>query len=308
MSNFSSPVEVGSRLTSNFSRARRLFGIVRAHAGSDWAPKKSGDTTSPVHAVADGKVIAVGVGVLSGHSGLIVVIDHGIFKDKYGSDRTLSNYGHLTKTFVRVGDRVEGGEVIATQGKSGNVTGVHLHLGVRFNGVYSDPKKWLATKGIVPGKTAPRKIAVKVTPVASVKPASNAPKVKPVYSTSILAVQKKLKAMGYDIHTDGLNGSETKDTIKTYQKSQAAPYKLVADGIWGATTEAHYQWTLGFQKKINSWKSKYKKLTPDGHYGANTVARVRDIMDRNDRKAYKGRVDGVPGRVFCAMIGYRTHP
>lgn len=304
MTNFSSPVEVGARLTSNFSRARKLFGIIRAHAGTDWAPKKAGDKTSPVYAVADGTVSAAGVGVLAGHSGSIIVIDHGILKDKNGSDRTLTNYGHLSQILVKRGQKVKAGQLIARQGATGNVTGVHLHLGVRFNGVYADPKVWLKNKGITPGKTAPLKTT---TPVAS-KPPVSKPSTPSAPSNSVRDIQKKLKAMGYNVLVDGVNGNETKNFIKQYQSSQKAPYKLVSDGGWGTVTEAHYQWTLGFQKKINGWKSKHKKLNPDGHYGANTVARVRDIMTRNRGGAYKGVIDGIPGRMFCKMVGYRTHP
>lgn len=305
MTNFSSPVEVGARLTSNFSRARKLFGVVRAHAGSDWAPKKSGDKTSPVYAVADGIVSSRGVGVLSGHSGLIIVLDHGII----GGDRTLTNYGHLTKTFVSKGDRVKAGQLIAFQGDSGNVTGVHLHLGVRFNGKFHDPKVWLKTKGIVPGKTAPR--SQSVAPVASKppvvsKPSTTPPKTSAKFSQRTKNIQVALENMGYDILTDGINGSKTIETIKEYQRSQQAPYKLFVDGVWGPKVIAHYVWVKKLQTATNKWKGTEVKV--DGHYGANTVSRIRTIQKANEGRSYKGKVDGVPGRVFCKMIGIVTHP
>lgn len=302
MTKFSSPVPVGSRLTSNFSKARKLWGIIRAHAGTDWAPPKAGQYVD-IYAVADGTVVGAGVGILAGHSGQIVVIDHGVLTDSTGSDRTLTNYGHLSKILVKKGQKVKAGQLIAKMGKTGNVTGVHLHLGVRFNGVYSDPKKWLSRKGITPGKTKPvTQKTVEAKPAPTKKPVVS----KTGYSKSTENIQAALKKMGYSIVVDGFNGEKTKAVIKEYQRSQRAPYTLVADGVWGAKTKAHYIWTKALQNAMNKWKG--TKLTPDGHYGSNTVSRVRDLQKRNLNKAYKGSVDGVPGRVFCKMIGIGTHP
>lgn len=303
---FSSPVPVGSRLTSNFNPARKLWGIIRAHAGTDWAPPKPGQNVE-IYAVADGTVTAAGVGVLAGHSGSIVVIDHGVLKDSTGSDRTLTNYGHLHKILVKTGDKVKAGQLIALMGMTGNVTGVHLHLGVRFNGKYADPAEWLKKKGITPGATAP--VKQEAGPVATkppVKPATKPPVNQATYSVATLNIQNALKNMGYDIVADGIMGSRTVEVIKEYQKSQMAPYDLVADGVWGAKTKAHYIWTRSLQTAMNKWKG--TKLKVDGHYGANTVARIRQIQKNNEGRAYKGKVDGVPGRVFCAMIKIDGHP
>lgn len=304
MTKFSSPVPVGSRLTSNFSRARRLFGIIRAHAGTDWAPPKPGQNVA-IYAVADGTVVAAGVGVLAGHSGKIVVLDHGVLRDNSGSDRTLTNYGHLYKIYVKKGQKVKAGQKIALMGKTGNVTGVHLHLGVRFNGVYADPKVWLKKKGITPGKTAPVSTET-ITPVADKTPTKKPVVNKTGYSEGTRNIQQALKTMGYNIVVDGFNGADTKATIREYQASQKAPYKLVVDGVWDAKTKAHYIWVKKLQKATNKWKG--TKLKVDGHYGANTVARVRTVQKNNVGGKYKGKVDGIPGRVFCKMIGIETHP
>lgn len=298
MTNFSSPLDLGARFTSKFSKSRKLFGKVAAHLGDDWASKTPGAKV-PVYAVADGTVEAAGVGVLAQHSGQIVVIDHGVI----GGDRTKTNYGHLSRIDVRNGQKVVAGQQIGLMGATGNVTGVHLHLGVRFNGTFYSSKTWLETKGIVVGKTAPRKVTTEPAKPAPSKPTSTSKHVK-----SILTIQKRLKAMGYSIHTDGKDGSETRATIKKYQDSQQSPYTLVGDGFWGAKTEAHYNWVISLQKKINAWKSKFNKLSVDGHYGSNTVARIADIQKRNEGNAYKGKADGIPGRVFSKMVGAPTHP
>lgn len=301
---FSSPVPVGSRYTSKFSPARKLWGIIRAHAGADWAPPKPGQNV-PILAVADGIVTAAGVGVLAGHSGQIVVIDHGILRDASGADRTETNYGHLYRITVKKGQHVKAGDQIGLMGMTGNVTGVHLHLGVRFNGKYADPAAWLKKKGIVPGKTKPVEVAV-IKPVATKPPAPKPAVNKATYSKNTLNIQNALKAMGYDIATDGIMGPRTIEVIKEYQRSQQAPFTLVADGVWGAKTKAHYIWTKNLQKVTNKWKG--SKLTPDGHYGANTVKRIKYIQAKNEGRAYKGKVDGIPGRVFCAMIKINGHP
>lgn len=155
MTKFSSPVPVGSRYTSGFMTKARPD-----HAGADWAPPKPGQHVD-VYAVADGKVTAAGTRVLAGHTGKIVIIDHGELTGNGSTDHTLTNYGHLHTISVKRGQQVKAGQKIGTMGETGNATGVHLHLGVRFkkDGTdyfkWSDPKEWLATKKITPGKTKP---------------------------------------------------------------------------------------------------------------------------------------------------------
>lgn len=150
MTTYSSPVPVGSRPTSGF----RSFGRPD-HAGDDFAPKTPGQKNVPITAVADGTVISVGnTNGLPGHTGRYVLIDHGIHKDKYGSDRMKSYSGHLASYSVKAGDKVKAGEVIGIMGETGNASGIHLHLGVLCNGKYIDPSEWLARKGVTIGKTA----------------------------------------------------------------------------------------------------------------------------------------------------------
>lgn len=149
MTKFSSPVPVGSRSTSGFMTKARPN-----HAGADWAPPKPGQNVG-VYAVADGTVIAAGKNVLAGHSGNIVIIDHGKLTGNGSTDHTVTNYGHLYSYRVVKGDKVKAGQKIGLMGATGNATGVHLHLGVRFNGRFADPRAWLKTKGITPGTTKP---------------------------------------------------------------------------------------------------------------------------------------------------------
>lgn len=147
---YSSPVPVGSRYTSGFmTRARPN------HAGTDWAPPKPGQHV-PVFAASDGVVEAVGeTGGLKYHTGRYVRINHGKRTGNGSTDLTVTYYGHLHKISVSRGQRVKAGQQIGLMGETGNATGVHLHMSVLFNGKLADPKKWLKSKGITPGRTKP---------------------------------------------------------------------------------------------------------------------------------------------------------
>ena len=63
--------------------------------------------------------------------GSTVVVDHG--------DRIATVYAHLASVDVSVGQDVLQGETIGSVGSTGFVTGAHLHVEVRVNGVPIDP-------------------------------------------------------------------------------------------------------------------------------------------------------------------------
>ena len=65
-------------------------------------------------------------------NGKTVVIDHGL--------GLRSVYIHMSSFSVSKGDVVARGEVIGTVGKTGRVTGPHLHLGLQLNGIPLDPE------------------------------------------------------------------------------------------------------------------------------------------------------------------------
>ena len=93
---------------------------------------------TPVVSVMDGRVISAGSA--SGF-GLWVRVLHG--------DGTITVYGHVDRYLVSVGERVTGGEQIATIGNRGESTGPHLHFEVLRNGSRKiDPLVWLRGKGV----------------------------------------------------------------------------------------------------------------------------------------------------------------
>ncbi|MGY8796124.1 MAG: OapA family protein [Woeseiales bacterium] len=88
-------------------------------------------TVRPIKASGDGKVIFRGV--KSGY-GNVVILQHG------GNITTL--YAHMSKfaSSVRNGTRVRQGQTIGYVGKTGLVTGVHLHYEYRLNGVHRNSR------------------------------------------------------------------------------------------------------------------------------------------------------------------------
>lgn len=89
---------------------------------------------SPVHAAFAGTVVQAGAG-LSGY-GYSVTLDHG--------DGVTTLYAHLAAWSVKRGDAVAQGEVIGTEGQTGNASTYHVHYEVRENGVPRDPAPYLS--------------------------------------------------------------------------------------------------------------------------------------------------------------------
>ncbi|PQZ96764.1 hypothetical protein CQ017_16430 [Arthrobacter sp. MYb224] len=104
------------------------------HIGQDY-PISCG---SPVYASESGTVT---VSRWAGHSGMRVTIDH--------EHNVQTGYSHNSKLLVKVGQRVQQGEVIALAGTTGNSTGCHVHFEVLVNGRWTDPRLYLPS---IPGQ------------------------------------------------------------------------------------------------------------------------------------------------------------
>jgi len=122
-----SPVDF--RVSSSFNPNRRhpVLKTVRPHRGVDYAAPRG----TPIKAAGDGKVIFRGV--KSGY-GNVVILQHG------GNITTL--YAHMSNfaAKARLGTRVRQGQTVGFVGKTGLVTGVHLHYEYRLNGVHRNPR------------------------------------------------------------------------------------------------------------------------------------------------------------------------
>ncbi len=113
-------------VTSPFGyRLHPIYGRRIHHNGIDYR----GSRGTPVYAVSSGKVVSAGK---NGGYGNEVRIQH--------SNMT-SQYAHLSRIYVRRGQRVTKGTKIGAVGSTGNSTGPHLHFGLKQRGRWINPKK-----------------------------------------------------------------------------------------------------------------------------------------------------------------------
>jgi murein DD-endopeptidase MepM/ murein hydrolase activator NlpD len=111
------------------------------HSGQDYAVP----TGTPVMAAHGGTVVkAGGNGAGDGPAyGNAIVVKHG--------NGSYSQYAHLSKVNVRVGQVVKTGQQIALSGNTGNSSGPHLHFEIRTTPNYGtavDPVAFLRGKGL----------------------------------------------------------------------------------------------------------------------------------------------------------------
>ncbi|MDT0392965.1 M23 family metallopeptidase [Streptomyces sp. DSM 41921] len=111
------------------------------HSGQDYAVPSG----TQVVAAHGGTVVKAGPnGAGDGPAyGNAVVIKHG--------NGTYSQYAHLSKVNVRIGQVVKTGQEIARSGNTGNSSGPHLHFEIRTTPNYGtavDPVKFLRAKGV----------------------------------------------------------------------------------------------------------------------------------------------------------------
>jgi murein DD-endopeptidase MepM/ murein hydrolase activator NlpD len=106
-------------------RIHPVLRVYRMHEGVDII----GDVGTNVYAAGDGTVRFAGR--TAGGYGVVVEVSHG-----YGYS---SLYAHLSRALVREGQTVKRGELIAKSGRSGLVSGPHLHYEVRYQGRKHNP-------------------------------------------------------------------------------------------------------------------------------------------------------------------------
>ncbi|WSQ10958.1 M23 family metallopeptidase [Streptomyces sp. NBC_01231] len=126
-------------LTASFAQAGGMW--QSTHSGQDFAVP----TGTKVMAAHGGTVVkAGGNGAGDGPAyGNAIVIKHG--------SGTYSQYAHLSRIDVRIGQIVKTGQRIALSGNTGNTSGPHLHFEIRTTANYGsaiDPVKFLHAKGV----------------------------------------------------------------------------------------------------------------------------------------------------------------
>ncbi len=112
-------------------------GVVTSEFGWRWGRRHNGidiglKTGSDVKAADGGVVVFSGT---KGGYGKCVIIDHG------ANLRTL--YAHNSKLFVRKGDKLFKGQILAASGNTGVSTGPHLHFEIQKNGTPVNPRNYL---------------------------------------------------------------------------------------------------------------------------------------------------------------------
>ena len=126
-------------LSASFAQAGGMW--QSTHSGQDFAVPSG---TNVVAAHGGTVVKAGGNGAGDGPAyGNAIVIKHG--------NGTYSQYAHLSRIDVRVGQVVKTGQHIARSGNTGNSTGPHLHFEIRTTANYGsaiDPVAFLRGKGV----------------------------------------------------------------------------------------------------------------------------------------------------------------
>jgi len=124
---FAAPVE--AEISDVFGVARVFNGTTQStHLGLDFRVPAG----TPVAAVNRGTVILARPLFFEGN---FIVIDHG--------QGLMTLYLHLSKFLVKEGETVEKGQQIGISGGTGRATGPHLHLAVRWQGIYLNPETLL---------------------------------------------------------------------------------------------------------------------------------------------------------------------
>lgn len=119
---------------SSYYGWRTLYGRSDFHGGVDIVRPGGNSAGLPVLAAAGGTVVSY---TTYGSYGYSIVIDHG--------NGLRTRYAHMIpgSVSVRVGSRVSSGQQIGKIGRSGNVTGYHLHFEVIKNGARVNPLPYI---------------------------------------------------------------------------------------------------------------------------------------------------------------------
>jgi len=120
-------------------RAAPCRGCSSIHHGIDFTPGAG----APIYAIASGTVSYTEVS--DSGFGNQVMIDHVIKGQKVSSF-----YGHMAmkSSPLKIGDKVEVGDLVGLVGATGVATGPHLHFEIWLDGVQTNPYVWLKANTI----------------------------------------------------------------------------------------------------------------------------------------------------------------
>ncbi len=117
---------VAGKVNSSFGRQTKMNGVLKPnpHTGADFRVSEG----TAVKAPATGQILLTGDHFFAGKS---VYIDHG--------QGLITMYFHLSAIDVKDGELVNQGQQLGLSGKTGRVSGAHLHYGLYLNGARIDP-------------------------------------------------------------------------------------------------------------------------------------------------------------------------
>ena len=123
---------VKATISDVFGTRRTFNGETRSvHQGLDYAVPSG----TPIAAVNSGTVLLARPLYFEGNC---VVLDHG--------QGLLTLYMHMSEFKVKEGEAVTRGQILGLSGGTGRATGPHLHVAVRWQGVYLNPATLLKLK------------------------------------------------------------------------------------------------------------------------------------------------------------------
>lgn len=135
----SSVNSTSKKIALGINLIKPVSGSVTSRFGTRWGSTHKGidigaPKGTPIKAAASGTVVSASTGYNGGY-GNCVVISHG--------NGIETAYGHCSALYVKVGQKVSQGQVVAAVGNTGRSFGNHLHLEIRVNGVAQNPQNYL---------------------------------------------------------------------------------------------------------------------------------------------------------------------
>ena len=125
------------------SLIKPISGVISSRYGIRWRDNHKGlDVAAPkgtaIKAAAGGKVIFSGYGSgsnsYSGYGNIVVI---------QSTSSLVIRYGHCSALYVKTGETVVQGQVIAAVGSTGISTGNHLHFEIRYKGTAVNPQNYI---------------------------------------------------------------------------------------------------------------------------------------------------------------------
>ena len=208
-------------VTSPFGmRKHPTSGVQKMHNGIDLVATKDGKTgqVDKIKAHTGGVVDGVGYDSSAGN-----------FVKIRADLNTVMVYYHLRdKSTLVAGDVVQTGQIIGTMGKTGNVTGAHLHFGIKKDGKWIDPAPYLEADYPVAPEQKDKTFTLELRVLR-----------RGCKGEDVKALQRFLRGCGYDLgdsgpNKDGVDGSfgaKTENAVECYQEDTDGVLK--PDGVFG---------------------------------------------------------------------------